>query len=128
MDLTGRLGDPAKLDDGLSKLARGVPGSQILKIAAEIRALKAKGGPSCNLTVGDFDSAQFPVPPSLLTGVRDALANGETNYPPSDGMLNLREAVPRFYERKLGLTYQVESEKNTNDAKTLLNDTFLFFF
>ena len=125
MDLTGRLGDPATLDDGLSKLARGVTGSQILKIAAEIRALKAKGGAICNLTVGDFDSAQFPVPPSLLTGVRDALANGETNYPPSDGMLNLREAVTRFYARKLGLTYPVESVLITGGARPLLYGTFM---
>ena len=124
MDLTKRLGDPT-LEAGLSKMARGVTGSQILRIAAEIRALKAKGAAICNLTVGDFDSAQFPVPASLLTGVRDALAKGETNYPPSDGMLGLREAVTRFYARKLGLTYPVESVVITGGARPLLYGTFL---
>src|SRR3569623_515865 len=124
MDLTGRLGDPS-LEAGLSAVARGVTGSQILKIAAEIRAMKAKGAAICNLTVGDFDSAQFQVPPSLLTGVRDALANGETNYPPSDGMLNLREAVTRFYARKLGLSYPVESVLITGGARPLLYGTFM---
>jgi len=125
MDLTARLGDPAALEGALSKLAQGVTGSQILRIAAEIRAMKAKGAAICNLTVGDFDPAQFPVPASLLTGVRDALAKGETNYPPSDGMLNLREAVTRFYARKLGLTYPVESVVITGGARPLLYGTFM---
>src|SRR3569623_3175402 len=111
MDLTARLGDPAALEASLSKLAQGVTGSQILRIAAEIRALKAKGAAICNLTLGDFDPAQFPVPASLLTGVRDALANGETNYPPSDGVLSLREAVTRFSPRKLGLYNPKDLEK-----------------
>src|SRR5204862_5492149 len=87
LSLPGRLGDAATLDASLSDLARGVVGSEILRIAAEIRALKAKGATICNLTVGDFDPAQFPVPPQLLAGVRDALAAGHTNYPPSDGVL-----------------------------------------
>src|SRR5437764_617521 len=59
MDLTGKLGDPARVDASLSTLARGVVGSEILRIAAEIRARKAQGADICNLTVGDFDPAQF---------------------------------------------------------------------
>ena len=45
MDLNGKLGDPARVDASLGDLARGVIGSEILRIAAEIRALKmrAKG-------------------------------------------------------------------------------------
>ena len=53
MNLTGKLGDPARVDASLSGLARGVVGSEILKIAAQIRALKAQGREICNLTVGD---------------------------------------------------------------------------
>src|SRR3954451_12555925 len=101
MDLAGRLGDPAQVDASLSALARSVVGSEILRIAAEIRALKAKGAEICNLTVGDCDPAQFPVPERLLPGVGRALAAGHTNYPPSDGVLALREAVARFYDRHL---------------------------
>src|SRR3569832_2006333 len=103
------LGDPGAIDASLSDLARGVVGSEILRIAAEIRTLKAKGAEICNLTVGDFDPAQFPVPAALLDGVRAALAAGHTNYPPSDGVLTLREAGARFYDRGLGLKYPVES-------------------
>jgi aspartate aminotransferase len=124
MDLGGKLGDPARVDASLSDLARGVVGSEILRIAAEIRALKAKGADVCNLTVGDFDPAQFPVPGALLEGVRAALAAGHTNYPPSDGVLALREAVTRFYERGLGLRYPVESVLVTGGARPLLYGSY----
>ncbi len=107
-------------DAGLSALARGVIGSEILRIAAEIRALKARGAAICNLTVGDFDPAYFPIPAELLDGTRAALAEGHTNYPPSDGVLVLREAVTRFYTRELGLTYPVESVLIAGGARPLL--------
>ena len=37
----------------------------------------------------------------LAAGIQQALARGETNYPPSSGILALREAVQRFYAREL---------------------------
>jgi aspartate aminotransferase len=124
MNLTGKLGDPERVDAGLSKLARGVVGSEILKIAAQIRALKAQGAEVCNLTVGDFDPAQFPIPEGLLAGVTAALAAGHTNYPPSDGVLTLREAVARFYARGLDLAYPVESVLVTGGARPLLYGSY----
>jgi aspartate aminotransferase len=120
MNLTGKLGDPERVDASLSSLARGVVGSEILKIAAQIRALKAQGAEICNLTVGDFDPAHFPIPQGLLAGVTAALAGGHTNYPPSDGVLALREAVARFYARGLDLQYPVESVLITGGARPLL--------
>src|SRR6185436_3805417 len=108
----------------LGELARGVVGSEILKIAAQIRALKAGGAEVCNLTVGDFDPAQFPIPEALLAGVQKALADGHTNYPPSDGVLALRESVARFYGRGLDLTYPVESVLVTGGARPLLYGTY----
>ncbi len=107
-------------DSDLSALATGVIGSEILKIAHQIRGLKAEGREICNLTVGDFDPAYFPIPASLLEGTRKALEAGHTNYPPSDGVLPLREAVVRFYERELGLIYPVESVLVTGGARPLL--------
>lgn len=120
LDLTGRLGDPERADASLSNLARGVLGSEILKIAAQIRALRAAGAQICNLTVGDFDPAFFPIPASLLEGVHKALAAGHTNYPPSDGVPVLREAVARFYERELGLRYPVDAVLIQGGARPLL--------
>jgi aspartate aminotransferase len=124
MNLTGKLGDPGRVDASLSDLARGVVGSEILKIAAQIRALKAQGAEICNLTVGDFDPAHFPIPEALLEGVKGALAAGHTNYPPSDGVLALREAVAHFYARGLDLAYPVESVLITGGARPLLYGTY----
>jgi aspartate aminotransferase len=119
------LGEPATVDASLSDLARGVIGSEILRIAAEIRALKAKGAEICNLTVGDFDPTQFPAPVALLDGMRAALAAGQTNYPPSDGVVALREAVARYYAKHLGLDYPLESVLITGGARPLLYGSYL---
>src|SRR5678816_2655940 len=113
------------LDDGaVSKLARNLIGSEVLRIAAEIRALQAAGQPICNLTVGDFDSKEFPVPHGLLAGIQKALAAGQTNYPPSNGVLELRQAVTRFYAREFGLEYPVESVLVAGGARPLIYATY----
>jgi aspartate aminotransferase len=124
MNLADKLGPAATVDASLSDLARGVVGSEILRIAAEIRAAKAKGAQICNLTVGDFDPAQFPAPDALLDGMRKALAAGETNYPPSDGVVGLREAVAAYYAKHLGLSYPVESVLITGGARPLLYGSY----
>ncbi|MEO6323723.1 MAG: aminotransferase class I/II-fold pyridoxal phosphate-dependent enzyme [Thermoanaerobaculia bacterium] len=120
METAALFQEPAVADAALSTLARGVVGSEILKIASEIRTLVAKGAAVCNLTVGDFDPKCFPIPEALLQFTRDALAQGHTNYPPADGVMVLREAVVRYYARELGLTYPVESVIVAGGARPLL--------
>jgi aspartate aminotransferase len=87
-----------------SALAGSLIGSEILKIAADVRALAADGRDICNLTVGDFSPTEFRIPERLEEGIVEALHRGETNYPPSDGVLPLREAVRSLYRRELGFT------------------------
>jgi len=87
----------------LSTLAQGMQGSQILRIAAEVRELIGTGKPVCNLTVGDFAPAQFPVPKELAAGIAAQLKAGQTNYPPSTGLPELRKAVVAFYKEWLGI-------------------------
>ena len=84
-------------------MAGGLTGSEILKIATQIRQMREAGQQVCNLTVGDFDPAQFRIPELLARGIEEALAKGETNYPPSEGVMSLREAISGFYQRWLGL-------------------------
>jgi len=103
------FGDAAVLDAGLSAMARSLRGSIILKIGAEVRELAASGRPLCNLTVGDFDPRQFPVPPALRDLAIAAFQAGETNYPPSDGLLSLREAVVEYTAREHGVELPVAS-------------------
>ncbi|MDL2716259.1 MAG: aminotransferase class I/II-fold pyridoxal phosphate-dependent enzyme [Acidobacteriota bacterium] len=124
MDVTPFFQSPEKADAGLSPLARGVVGSEILRIAGEIRALQARGHPVCNLTIGDFDSRQFPIPDGLLAATREALETGQTNYPPAEGILPLREEVVKLYARDLGLSYPVDSVVIAAGARPLLYGTY----
>lgn len=116
--------DPAVADASHSAMARGLQGSEILKIAAEVRAMKAAGRDVCNLTVGDFDPQQFPAPAQLITDTEAALRAGHTNYPPSDGVLELRQAVVRYYERELGLRYPLESVLIAAGARPILYGSY----
>jgi aspartate aminotransferase len=97
--------DPARL----SRAAGGLIGSEILKISGEIRALKAEGSEVCDLTVGDFSPRHFPIPARLSALIREAFDGGETNYPPSNGITELRQAVRSLYARELGLDHPLES-------------------
>jgi aspartate aminotransferase len=99
-------GDPRR---GLSTMAQGLVGSEILKISGEIREAQRAGAKICNLTVGDFSPTEFSIPDELREGILRALAAGETNYPPADGVLRLREAVRELYAERLGLEVPVES-------------------
>ena len=108
----------------LSTLARGLTGSEILRIAAEIRGLSEKGGDICNLTVGDFSPKEFRIPRTLETLITEALAAGETNYPPSDGIKELRQAVVRNYAESLGLDYPIESTLIAGGARPLIFAAF----
>lgn len=89
-------------------MAEGMAGSVILKIAGEVRTLIAQGRRVCNLTVGDFDPRQFPIPTLLRDGVERALRAGETNYPPGNGLPVLREAIRTYSREWLGLDYPLE--------------------
>jgi len=108
----------------VSRMAQGLIGSEILKIAADIRAMVAEGHAICNLTVGDFNPKYFPIPRELRKSIEAALDAGETNYPPSDGMLQLRKAVKNFYERRLGLDYPIESFIITAGARPAIYATY----
>jgi len=87
----------------------GLVGSRILAIADEVRALQASGRQICNLSIGDFDPREFPIPAPLLEGIEGALRRGETNYPPAAGIPALREQVAALYSRELGLSISTAS-------------------
>ncbi len=101
--------EPAHLNGRLSVLARSVIGSEILKIAGDLRAMAAEGKKICNLTVGDFSPTEFHPPDFLLGKLKEGIDKGETHYPPSDGVLELREAIREFYLRWMDLDYPLES-------------------
>jgi aspartate aminotransferase len=108
----------------VSAIAEGLVGSEILRIAADVRALAATGRDICNLTVGDFSPSEFRIPAALEQGIVDALHRGETNYPPSDGTLPLREAIRALYGRELGFTPDLASVIVTGGSRPGIYATY----
>lgn len=109
----------------LSQYARRIEGSSILQIAGEIRELQKKGHQVLNLTVGDFRPDQFPIPQALLTEIVRALEAGETNYPPANGIPDLREAVVESLQQDYGVNYPTESVLIAAGARPLLYASFM---
>lgn len=108
----------------LSSLTGSLLGSEILKIAADVRALDAEGAEICNLTVGDFAPSEFRIPGEVEQGIIDRLRKGETNYPPADGILALRQAVRTLYQRELGLDPSLASVIVTSGSRPGIYATY----
>jgi len=108
----------------VSRMAGTLIGSEVLRIASEVRALTSTGRKVFNLTVGDFAPSQYRIPKFLEKEIAAALSRGETNYPPSDGIPELRKSVQSFYDRHLGLNYPVESVLIASGARAVMYATF----
>ena len=119
-----RLGPGMVQPQQLSRLAQGLIGSEVLRIAAEVRATIASGKQVLNLTVGDFDPREFPLPDMLREEVKAALDAGHSNYPPSNGVPELRRAVADLYRREMELDYPVESVVVAGGARPLIYATY----
>ena len=108
----------------VSKMAGDLIGSEVLKIAGEISALVAGGRKIINFTVGDFDPRYFPIPTKLKSGIAEALEAGQTNYPPSTGLMPLREAVAHFYTREFGYETKPSEVLIAGGARPLIYATY----
>jgi aspartate aminotransferase len=104
----------------LSQMARGMQGSKILQIAYEVQARIKAGHDVADFTVGDFARSEFRVPEALIEHTAQALKDGHTNYPPADGLAELRQAIVAQAERELGLKYPVDSVVVGSGARPLL--------
>ncbi|TSD63950.1 aminotransferase class I/II-fold pyridoxal phosphate-dependent enzyme [Inquilinus sp. KBS0705] len=109
----------------VSVLAENLHGSEIIKIAGEINELKKQGQNIANLTIGDFDADIYPIPAELRDGIIDAYNKNQTNYPPADGMLSLRESVSAFLSSTLGLNYAPNQILISGGSRPLIYSTYL---
>ncbi len=109
----------------VSILAQNLHGSEIIKIAGEINELKRQGQNIANLTIGDFDSNIYPIPAGLKQAIVDAYAENQTNYPPADGMLNLRESVSGFLKSRFGLEYAANQILISGGSRPLIYSIYL---
>lgn len=90
----------------LSKLAETLIGSEIVKLGADIKEKIKQGDKIYNYTIGDFDSAIFPIPPELENEIIAAYQHHYTTYPPADGIADLRDAVATFIKTRQGLDFK----------------------
>jgi aspartate aminotransferase len=89
----------------VSQKAEHLIGSEIIKLAGEVNQKIKDGQNIYNLTIGDFNPSLFPIPHALKQYIIDAYNNNETNYPPADGMLELRTSLSKFIKEHQGLDY-----------------------
>lgn len=89
----------------LSVLAETLQASEIVRLGAVIKEKMKLGEKIYNYTIGDFDSAIFPIPAELEAEIIDAYKNGFTTYPAAEGNLDLREAVASFMSSRCDLNY-----------------------
>lgn len=94
----------------LSHLAETLIGSEIIKLAGEIKEKMAKGDKIYNFTIGDFDPKVFPIPVEFEQEIIAAYKEHYTNYPPADGIPELRKAVGGFIAEREGLDYDPAKE------------------
>lgn len=105
MEPTARTAPPLVV----SQMADTLVGSEIIRMAWEINDLIKKGATIFNFTIGDFDPAVFPIPPQLQQRIVEALRTGHTNYPPANGIPELRQAISRFLARMTGIRVRPEA-------------------
>ncbi len=109
----------------ISKIANTLEGSEIIKISGEINALKAQGQTIANLTIGDFDSNIFPIPAKLTDNIMEAYRSNQTNYPPAEGVMALRESVSSFIKSHFNLDYSSREIQVSGGSRPLIYGLFM---
>jgi aspartate aminotransferase len=89
----------------LSTLAETMVGSEIVRLGNEINERKHKGEHIYNFTIGDFDPSVFPIPAALEELIIESYKHHYTNYPPADGIIELRKSVASFLKEWGQLDY-----------------------
>ncbi len=104
----------------LSEMAEGLVGSEIIKLAGEVKAKVAAGASIANLTIGDFNPTVFPIPKELKNNIIKAYENGHTNYPMANGMIELRTEVSKYINKRQHLDYDPEEFLIASGARPLI--------
>jgi len=104
----------------VSKQAANLSGSAILKIAYAVKELIDKGEKIYNLTVGDFDPSQFPIPAELKQEIINAYNENQTNYPPSDGVSELKQSIVNYLKRRAKLDFDSDEIIVSGGARPII--------
>ncbi len=88
---------------------------------ARAKALRDAGRDIINLTIGEPD---FDTPQHIKAAAAEALARGDTKYPPTEGTPALRQAVAAKTSTATGLVYSPTQILIGNGAKQLIANAF----
>ncbi len=108
----------------VSKLAKNIIGSEIIKLAGEVNEKIKQGEPIINMTIGDFNPKQFPIPAALKAEIIKAYEEDHTNYPAADGMLELRQSIQKLLKERGGLEYATDEIVVTGGARPAIYTIF----
>ncbi len=108
----------------VSKLAENIIGSEIIKLAGEVNEKIKQGEKIYNLTIGDFNPNEFPIPTELKQFIIDEYNANQTNYPAADGMLELRTAVSNLLKQRGGLDYKADEILIAGGARPVIYSIF----
>ena len=108
----------------VSEMAENLVGSEIIKLAGEVKEKIKQGEKIYNLTIGDFNPQLFPIPKELKNEIIAAYQNDETNYPAANGILELRESVSRYLHTREGLEYDADQILISGGARPLIYATY----
>lgn len=108
----------------VSELAENLIGSEIIKLAGEINEKIKQGSSVYNFTIGDFNPNLFPIPKELKVEIVKAYEANQTNYPPAEGVLELREAVSGFLKHYENLDYPKNEILIAGGARPLIYSIF----
>ena len=93
------------MDIKLSERVQRVKPSPTLAVDARAKALRAAGEDIINLGAGEPD---FDTPEHIKAAAVQAIADGQTKYPPVDGTAGLKQAVIDKFKRDNNLEYAAE--------------------
>jgi len=118
---------PDYLPDDLiivSELAEDIIGSEIIQIAAEVNKKIKLGEKIYNFTIGDFNPKIFSIPSRLKSSIIRMIENDETNYPPSNGEPELRNAVSNLLKARCELDYDSDQILIACGARPIIETIF----
>ncbi len=107
-----------------SRMAEGLVGSEIIKLAGEVKKKIAAGEHIYNFTIGDFNPEIFPIPEGWKKAINSAYEQGFTNYPMANGMPSLREAVSKYLKAFGNLEYSEDDILVSSGSRPLIYATY----
>ena len=108
----------AFISDTLSR----VKPSATIAVTQKARDLKAQGRDIISLSVGEPD---FDTPDNIKNAAVEAIRRGETKYTPVSGIVPLREAIAKKFQRENGLDYKPSQTIVGTGGKHVLFNAFM---